>query len=409
MAGPAPLTGAGVGLNAGIAEATAGSHQPCQSAVSRVRGGAVDGAATGGGAAVVSVGGCAPRRPVSAAGRAPDADAAAAGYSGAKSDGGRETSAVVPEPGVTLSPTLMPCRVASRATTWNPAAATSPTSMSGGDASSALACSICSAGMPRPQSSMRDEPAAGAGPVGPGAHRDGGVRRREAHGVLGELGQQVREVDDGVPDHGALLVDDEHDALEVLGLCDGRAQHVAQRHGLAPRARGLLAREHEQVLRVAPHPGGDVIEREQVGERIGVALRLLELVDDLQLPVQEALVAAGEVGEQVGRELAPVDLGIGEPAAQHVLLALRVFGDPQHEERSGAGDQHRHAVDQRPQPGVLLPLDVVEDQCLLPRRADPVADHGEDDVDEERRPVLVERDEADDDEEVEVRLDGAVR
>ena len=53
MAGPAPLTGAGVGLNAGIAEATAGSHQPCQSAVSRVRGGAVDGAATGGGAAVV--------------------------------------------------------------------------------------------------------------------------------------------------------------------------------------------------------------------------------------------------------------------------------------------------------------------------------------------------------------------
>ena len=241
------------------------------------------------------------------------------------------------------------------------------------------------------------------------AHRDGGVRRREAHGVLGELGQQVREVDDGVPDHGALLVDDEHDALEVLGLGDGRAQHVAQRDGLAPRARGLLAREHEQVLRVAPHPGGDVIQREQVGERIGVALRLLELVDDLQLPVQEALVAAGEVGEQVGRELAPVDLGIGEPAAQHVLLALRVFGDPQHEERSGAGDQHRHAVDHRPQPGVLLPLGVFEDQCLLPRGADPVADHGEDDVDEERRPVLVERDEADDDEEVEVRLDGAVR
>jgi hypothetical protein len=51
------------------------------------------------------------------------------------------------------------------------------------------------------------------------------------------------------------------------------------------------------------------------------------------------------------------------------------------------------------------PPRVVEDQGLLPRGADAVADHGEDDVDEERRPVLVERDEADDDEEVEVRLD----
>ena len=42
-----------------------------------------------------------------------------------------------------------------------------------------------------------------------------------------------------------------------------------------------------------------------------------------------------------------------------------------------------------------------------PDRADAVADHGEDDVPQERHPVLVERDEADDDEEVEVRLDAA--
>ena len=53
MAGPAPLTGAGVGLNAGIAEATAGSHQPCQSAVSTGARRCRRGAAAGGGAAVV--------------------------------------------------------------------------------------------------------------------------------------------------------------------------------------------------------------------------------------------------------------------------------------------------------------------------------------------------------------------
>ena len=81
----------------------------------------------------------------------------------------------------------------------------------------------------------------------------------------------------------------------------------------------------------------------------------------------------------------------------------------QKSDHPGAGEQHRDTVDQRPQPRVRLSRGVVEDQRLLPRRADAVADHGEDDVEEERRPVLVERDEPDDDEEVEVRLDGAVR
>src|SRR4051794_19168270 len=126
MAGPAPLMDAEVGLNAGIAEATAGSHQPCQSAVFAVRGGAS--ATRGGAVALRSAARCLGE--ASTVGRRADADAAAAGYSGAKSDGGRETSAVVPEPGVTLSPTLMPCRVASRATTWNPSRCDIPTSMS---------------------------------------------------------------------------------------------------------------------------------------------------------------------------------------------------------------------------------------------------------------------------------------
>ena len=52
---------------------------------------------------------------------------------------------------------------------------------------------------------------------------------------------------------------------------------------------------------------------------------------------------------------------------------------------------------------------VVEHQVGLQRRAQPVADHGEADVEAERHPVLVEGDEADHDEEVEVRLDRPAR
>src|SRR5690349_24129344 len=143
MAGPAPLIDAEVGLNAGIAEATAGSHQPCQTAVFAVRALRGGASATGGRAVARSAEAVRSAVPMRSAARhlgeastvGRPADAAAVGYSGAKSDGGRETSAVVPEPGVTLSPTLMPCRVASRATTWNPSRCDIPTSMSGGEAS----------------------------------------------------------------------------------------------------------------------------------------------------------------------------------------------------------------------------------------------------------------------------------
>jgi hypothetical protein len=69
--------------------------------------------------------------------------------------------------------------------------------------------------------------------------------------------------------------------------------------------------------------------------------------------------------------------------------------------------QHGDAVHERPQPRVGLSRGVVEDLPAQPDRAGPVADRGEGDVPQERHPVLVERDEADDDEEVEMRLDAA--
>ena len=93
---------------------------------------------------------------------------------------------------------------------------------------------------------------------------------------------------------------------------------------------------------------------------------------------------------------------------RRLALLLLLLGDPPEDHHADAGEQHRDAVDDRPQPRARLAGRVVEDQVACHSRADAVAEHGEDDVPEERHPVLVERDEADDDEEVEVRLDRAV-
>ena len=146
-AGLVPLP-AGVGSNGGIAATTAGSHQPLQSARS-----APWRDASGGGRCSARALACAADRfgvaaRVSTEARGREAGAAVApaatdpalamateGCSGAKSDGGRATSAVVPEPGVTLSATLMPWRAASRATTWKPRRCDTDRSMSGGAAS----------------------------------------------------------------------------------------------------------------------------------------------------------------------------------------------------------------------------------------------------------------------------------
>ena len=95
--------------------------------------------------------------------------------------------------------------------------------------------------------------------------------------------------------------------------------------------------------------------------------------------------------------------------AERLLLGLLVLRDPPEDHHADAGEEHGDAVDERPEPGVLLRGGVVEDLPAEPDGADAVTKRGERDVPEERHPVLVERDEADDDEEVEVRLDAAAR
>ena len=171
----------------------------------------------------------------------------------------------------------------------------------------------------------------------------------------------VRSVTDA-PSTSGPSGDLERHPVEVLGLRDRRAHDVAQRDRLAPHPRGLLAGEHQEVLRVAPHPGGEVVQAEQLGQRVRVPLRLLELVDDLQLAVEHALVAAGQVHEQVGGELPAADLGVGQLVGELVLLVLLVLGDPPEQHHADAGEQHRHAVDQRPEPRVRLRRGMVEHQ-----------------------------------------------
>ena len=94
------------------------------------------------------------------------------------------------------------------------------------------------------------------------------------------------------------------DPVVVLDLGQGGPDHVDQRHRLAPAPGRLGPREHDQVLGVAAHAGGQVVELEQVVQGVGVGLGALQVVDQLQLAVDQALAAPGQVEEHVADRLA---------------------------------------------------------------------------------------------------------
>src|SRR5579875_3718435 len=58
-----------------------------------------------------------------------------------------------------------------------------------------------------------------------------------------------------------------------------------------------MAGQDQQVLRVAPHPGGEVIHLEQAGQPLRILLALLQVVDQADLALDERLAAAGQVDE----------------------------------------------------------------------------------------------------------------
>ncbi|MEI2654494.1 MAG: hypothetical protein V9G12_20515 [Microthrixaceae bacterium] len=103
----------------------------------------------------------------------------------------------------------------------------------------------------------------------------------------------------------------ERDAGEVLDLADGDADHVGQPDVVGTPPRGLGAGQHEQRLGVPTHPGRKVVETEQVLQLVGILLVCLEAIDELDLPVEQRLVAARQVHEDVADALAQRHLLLG--------------------------------------------------------------------------------------------------
>ena len=96
----------------------------------------------------------------------------------------------------------------------------------------------------------------------------------------------------------------ERDAGEVLDLTDRNTDHVGE-GDVAGAAPGCLGTgQDQQRLGVASHTGREMVQAKQVLELVRVLLVRLEPVDELDLTVEEGLVAPGQVDEDVGDALA---------------------------------------------------------------------------------------------------------
>ena len=84
-----------------------------------------------------------------------------------------------------------------------------------------------------------------------------------------------------------------------------------------------MAREHQQVLRVAAHAGGQVVHLEQVGQPLRVLLALLQIIDQPDLAFDQGLAAPGQVHEH--RVDVPAQRGLvrGQPECFPVDLVER--------------------------------------------------------------------------------------
>ena len=94
----------------------------------------------------------------------------------------------------------------------------------------------------------------------------------------------------------------------VLDLGDRAADHVDDRHRVAPAPAGRGAGQDDQVLGVAAHPGGEVVDPEQVLQLRRVVGPALHPVQQGQLAVQQRLAAAGDVEEHLVEPAAHVGL-----------------------------------------------------------------------------------------------------
>jgi hypothetical protein len=126
----------------------------------------------------------------------------------------------------------------------------------------------------------------------------------------------------------------------VLHFPDRGPQHVHHRYRVAPAAARSRAGQDDQVLRMPPHPGGQVVQAEQVGQGGGLVGGPLHGVEHAQLPVQQRLVAQRQVEEDLVDALAQVGLahrGLHRRPL-HGLERIRHPGDLGDPPGGGSGD-----------------------------------------------------------------------
>ncbi len=179
----------------------------------------------------------------------------------------------------------------------------------------------------------------------PAGDLDGQVGRREGGGVLQQFGQQVGEVVGGEPGHvGVRRQRGDPHPLVPLDLADRGPDHVDQRHRRGAVLDVLGAGEDEEVLAVPAHDRGEVVELEQGGEPVRVLLALLQVLDDGELPLDQAEGAQREADEggadalahrlepggRLGEFGAQFLAGVGHllPLADEVLAVGLQRGDP---------------------------------------------------------------------------------
>ena len=148
--------------------------------------------------------------------------------------------------------------------------------------------------------------------------------RRERQAVLHQFGDDVGDVRDRRARQVPAVDAAQLDAAVLLNLADRRPDDVDECHRLGVAARAGLAGEYQQALGVAPHPGREVVELEQVRQGRGVAFLAFQLADEAELAADQVLVAPAEVGQRL-RGVAPDD---GLLDSQPVRCLLQVVQRP---------------------------------------------------------------------------------
>jgi hypothetical protein len=144
-------------------------------------------------------------------------------------------------------------------------------------------------------------------------HQGLGAGRREGDGVLDQLGQQVHDVGGGMAGELHVVEGEELDPGVLLDLLDRRLHDLGELDRAPPAPGRLRPGQDDQVLGVAPHPGGQMVQLAEPGPDLGRGAADLELVDHLELALDQALAAPGQVEEHVADAAAQNRLAARDP------------------------------------------------------------------------------------------------